>query len=513
MRKEILYGSEARQKIADGIDKVANAVITTLGPKGRCVIISRSLPSPEGMKYYQPIVTKDGVTVARNIMLTDYLENVGCMMIREASEKTMQQAGDGTTTTCLFVQAIVKEGLKLLEEGANPQELKRGIDEAVAYVVSELKKNAIPVGDDIEKIKQIATVSANNDSSIGELIAEAFRVIGKDGIIDIEESKTGKTEIKTSTGFKFEKGWKSPYFITNHARSECELLEPYILLYDKKLTTMPPLGNILEKIISAGKSLLIICDDADGEALAALAMNASQGRIKCCIVQSPGFGESKREAMEDIAVLTGAYFISDEKGISLGSATFKELGKASKVIVGKEETTIIGAESNEKKLKDLLDNLKMDLVEQSEEEREKTEKRIAKLTGSVAVLHVGAATETEMKEKKDRCDDAVRATKAAISEGYVAGGGESFLKIKSGNKIIDSALRKPLEQICKNAGVESMVDKVQDGLGYNAKSGVMENLIEAGIIDPVKVLRCSLENAASTATMILTSETLICDSL
>lgn len=526
MRKEILYGNDARQKIMDGIDKVANAVITTLGPKGRNVVISRSYPSSEGMKYYQPIVTKDGVTVARNIMLTDYLENVGCMMIREASEKTMQQAGDGTTTTCLFVQAIVKEGMKLLDAGANPQELKKGIDSAVHHVVSELKKIAIPVDNDIEKIRQIATVSANNDSAIGDLIAEAFSKIGNDGMIDIEESKTGRTEIKASSGFKFDKGYVSTYFITNYARNECELLDPYILIYDKKLTLLSQLETILQHFVKTNNSLLIICEDGDGEALAALTSNI--GTIKSCIVKSPAFGEAKREHMEDIALLTGGTYITEEKGFSMKSLSIKQLGRAKKAIITKESTTIIGCEGDKKGIQDRLDNLKMDLVNQSEEEKEATNKRIAKLTGSVAVLHVGAATETEMKEKKDRCDDAVRATKAAIAEGFVAGGGTAFSKIEFDEEyfkhspdaylMICEVLKRPLMQICINSGIapDKILMQVLNSartIGYNAKKESIEDLIESGIIDPVKVLRCSLENAASTATMVLTSDTLICDCL
>ncbi len=513
MQKIILYGKEARQKVLDGINKVANAVIVTLGPKGRNVIISRSYPSSEGQKYWQPIVTKDGVTVCRNIMLTDYLENVGCLMIKEAAEKTMLVAGDGTTTTCLFVQAIVTEGMKLIDEGVNPMELKKDIDAAVEYVVSELKKMAIPVGDDIEKIRQIATVSANNDAMVGDLIADAFSQIGKDGVLDIEESKTMETSIKIVDGYKFNQGWKSPYFITNQSKNECELIDPYILLYDKKISVMKDLYKILEKVMASGKPLLIICDDADGEALATLAMN--QNRLKCCIVRSPFMGDAKREAMEDISVVTGGTYISDEKGNSLDTATLKMLGTAKKVLVGINETVIVGGEGNTAVL---LDNLRVNREGKDEVEKEKINKRIATLKGSVAVLSVGAATDTEMKEIKDRCDDAVRATKAAISEGYVAGGGTVFAKMSTSNDVIDRVLITPLLQICENAGVdgtEILKSIRSNGLnvGYNAKTDKVEDLIKSGIIDPVKVLRCCIQNAASTATMILTSECLICDVL
>lgn len=516
MQKVILYGIESRRKILDGINKVADAVVVTLGPKGRNVVISRSYPSQNGMQYNQPIVTKDGVTVSRHIMLTDYLENVGCLMVREAAEKTMANAGDGTSSTVLFVRAIVQEGLKLVDAGANPQEVKKGIDAAVEYVVSELKKMAIPVGDDIEKIRQIATVSANNDTFVGDLIADAFLQIGNDGVLDIEESKTAQTEIKIVDGFKFDKGWVSPYFITNQSKNECELIEPYILLYDKKISVMKPMLQILEKVMGSGKSLLIICDDADGEALATLAMN--QNRLRCCIVRSPNFGDAKREAMEDIAVITGGTFISDEKGNSLDSATIKMLGTAKKVIVGIEETVIIGGGGYDDKMQELLNNLQMNKVGKDEAEKQKIEKRIAKLTGSIAVLSVGAATDTEMKEIKDRCDDAIRATKAAISEGYVCGGGTVFAKMSSANEVLDKVLTQPLLQICENAGVkgDDILKKVRGSnknFGYNAKTDTIEDLLKAGIIDPVKVLRCSLQNAASTATMILTSEVLICDSL
>lgn len=517
MQKKILTGKEARSVILMGVNKVANAVVSTLGPMGRNCVISRCFPSQQGMQYYMPFVSRDGVTVARNITLDDQMENTGANLIKQAAEKTMLDAGDGTTTTCLLMRAILEKGIELVDAGANPQELKKGIDQAVKYVVGELKKMAVPIDGDIEKIRQVATVSANNDTVIGDLIAEAFLKIGSDGVIDIEESKSEKTEIVISDGIKIKRGWESQYFITDKAKMECVLNEPYILLYDKKISTIAQFGESLMPLINEQRQLLIICEESDGEALAGLAMNANEGKFRSCIIKCPEFGEKKREAMEDLAAITGATYISDEKGRALKSITEKDFGHAKKVIIGKNETSIISPKGNKKELTNLLNNLKMDLTKAGAEEKELIEKRIAKLSGSVAVLYVGAATEVEMREKKDRCDDAVRATKAAISEGFLGGAGSSFLKIKSGNEIIDSALSKPMQQICENAGVEfeKKLFLIQchpsENAGYNAKTDRAEDLIVSGIIDPVKVLRCSLENAASAATMILTSETLICD--
>lgn len=518
MQKQILTGKEAREKIFSGVKKVSDAVVSTLGPMGRNAIISRCQPSQTGLQYWMPFVTKDGVTVARNLTLDNQIENTGANLIKQAAEKTMLDAGDGTTTTCLLMKAILEKGIELIEDGENPQELKMGIDEAVSYVVSELKKIATPVGNDIEKIRQVATVSANNDIVIGNLIAEAFSKIGKDGIIDIRESANAQTTIEPSEGIKIERGWESQYFVTNKAKNECELIDPYILLYDKKISTISQFGEILLPIINEGGQLLIICEESDGEALASLAMNASNGSFKCCVIKCPEFGEKKREAMEDIAILTAATYISDEKGKSLSKAVLNDFGRAKKVIVSKNETSIISPTTRKAELSELLDNLKMDLVNKEGEEKEQIEKRIARLTGGVAVLYVGANTEVEMKEKKDRCDDAVRATKAAVEEGYVPGGGTAFLRIESGNEIIDTILLAPLKQICDNAGVDyknilGQVMAAKGNVGYNAKANKIEDMVEAGIIDPVKVLRCSLENAASAATMILTSETLICDTI
>lgn len=529
MQKQILVGIDARQQIFNGIKKISDAVVSTLGPMGKNCIISRCYPSANGMQYYMPFVTKDGVTVAKNITLDNQLENTGALFVRQAAEKTMSDAGDGTTTTCLLLRAIVEKGMELIEKGANPHELKKGIDNAVKYVVEELKKMAIPVSGDIEKIRQVATVSANNDSAIGDLIAEAFSKIGEDGVIDIEEAKGVNTEIKVSDGYKFKRGWISPYFITNHSKNECELIEPYILLYDKKISQFAMVENIIVQTNKQGKPLLIICDDSDGEALAAMASNTVSGAMKVCIVRSPEFGDLKRETMEDLAIITGGTYISDEKGAGLKSVSLRELGKAAKIIVGKEETVIISGNTKKEQLNTLLDNLKMDLTKQVGEEKEKTEKRIATLTGGVAVIYVGAPTEVEMKEKKDRVDDAIRATKAAIAEGYIQGAGNTFTLFEYahfegessydiGYGLLIDILIYPLKQICENAEVdfEEKIKSIKESkweLGYNAKTNTIENLIESGIIDPVKVLRCSLENAASAAGAILTSNTLICDTL
>ncbi len=519
MQRQILYGKEGRDKILSGVQKVAKAVCVTMGPMGRNVIIARCLPSQQGLQYYMPFSTKDGVTVARNITLDDQLENTGANIIKQAADKTMNDAGDGTTTTCLLMKSILEEGLKLIEEGANPQELKKDIEGAVKLVVSKLKENSIPVGKDIEKIRQVATVSANNDIEIGNLIAEAFKKIGIDGMIDIEESKTSKTEIVTSDGIKIMRGWESQYFINKKAKGECELINPKILLYDKKITTLDQIGKILEQCTKQNEQLLIICEEADGQALAGLAMNASSGSFVSCIIKCPEFGELKKEAMEDLALITGATYISDEKGKSLKNCTLNDLGRAAKVIISKNETQIISPEGNKDQLSELIDNLKMDLTKAEGDDKLKIEKRIAKLTGGVAVLMVGAATEIEMKEKKDRVDDAIRATKAAISEGIVPGGGTSFLRVLTSNSVINKTLSRPLKQLCENAGVdfESIKEQVLKdenwGVGYNVKTNKIEDLIKSGIIDPVKVLRCSIENAASAATTILTTESLICDTM
>lgn len=525
MQKTILFGAEAKQKIMDGINKCVNAVKVTLGSNGRNVIIKHSFISPQGqgVQHYPPICTKDGISVLRSITLTDPIENIGCDFVKEASQKTMDEVGDATTTTAVLFQSIVDEGLKQIANGANPMVLKKNIDESVEYVSNELETLASPVAGSVEKIKQIATVSANNDSSIGDLIGEAFEKIGEDGVITIGESKTSETYIDIIEGFQFEKGYIHPNFINNN-KDKCELETPYILIYEKKLSLTKPLEPILQEVITQDKPLLIICDDADGEALATLVMNTVQKRIKCCIVRCPSFGDGKRTAMEDIAMLTSGTYISEEKGYSLDKLRLGHLGKADKVIIGKDNTIIIGGKGDAAKIEDTINNLKMDMANSDVAEKEQLERRIAKLKGGVAVLYVGAATETEMKEKKDRVDDAVRATKAAIAEGVVAGGGTAFIRvlntIEDNNDkkfdVIKVVLKMPLTQLCLNAGIETneIIPKViaADGnFGFNAKKEVIEDLMEVGIIDPVKALRCALQNAASSAGSILTSECLIVD--
>lgn len=511
---QILYGKEARQKLKDGIDKLADAVCVTLGPKGKNVVMGKSIPTSQGVQHYMPDVSKDGVGISRQIVLDDPLENQGAMLIKDAAEKTMAAAGDGTTSTFLLTRSIVNKALEKVNAGENSMEIKRELDKECAYIVDQLKSMAIPVGGDIEKIRQVATVSANNDPFIGNLIAQAFEKIGMDGMIDIEEAKGVKTEIKITDGFKFNRGYLSPYFITNQAKNECELIEPYILLYDKKLTVLKPLQKILELVVSENKPLLIICDDADGQALAGFTMNAANGTLRSCIVKCPEFTEIKREAMEDLAVVTGARYINEEKGVSLENADGTYLGRAAKVVITKEETVIISGTKDQKALTELLNDLKMNLVKAEGEEKDKIEKRIARLQGGIAVLSVGAPTETEMKERKDRCDDAIRATKSAIAEGYVPGAGTAFLRVKDvKNPILKEVLKEPLRQICANAEVDGeqilmQVNNLSGSMGYNAKTDKIEDLIESGIIDPCKVIRCSLENAVSAAGMVITAEVL-----
>lgn len=518
MQKQILYGQSARDVIYSGVKKVSDAVCVTLGPLGRNVIISRCAPSQNGLQYWMPFATKDGVSVARNITLDNQLENTGANIIKQASEKTMLDAGDGTTTTCLLMKSILEKGIEEINKGVNPQKIKSDIDEAVSLVVSKLKALSIPVDGDIEKIRQVATVSANNDKAIGDLIAEAFEKIGMDGVIDIEEAKGTKTEIKISDGIKIQRGWESQYFINNQAKMECVLENPYILLYDSKITKFDQFGKLLELLVQQRHQLLIICGECDGEALAGLAMNARDKVFVSCVIRCPEFGDLKQQSMEDLAVITGGTYISPEKGLSLDKVKLDDLGVAKKVVVSKNETIIVSPDGDRNEIIKLINDLKMDLVGKEGEEKEQIEKRIAKLIGGIAVISVGAPTEIEMKEKKDRVDDAVRATKAAISEGILPGGGSAFLKIKTGDEIMDAVLREPMKQICLNAGVnyEELIQEVsnsEQNIGYNAKDDKVENILEAGIIDPVKVLRCSLENAASAATMILTSESLICDTL
>jgi chaperonin GroEL len=559
MRKQTLYGKEARDKVLAGVNKISDAVCVTLGPLGRNVLLSQSMVVDYGVHSLPIEITKDGYRVTRGFDLDDPFEKPGVLMAKECAQKSVDQSGDGTTTSIVLMRAIVVEGMKLVEAGENPIELKKSIDNAVEYVVSELKRMAVPIRGDIAKIRQISTVSANNDSSIGDMIADAFAKIGDEGIIDIEKSSGVKTEIKISDGYKWSKGWGeiSPLFINNKEKQICEFIDPLILLYDKRILHHTQIKKALELAMSAARPIVIICEDSAEEGLAFLAVNNIQQRIRCCVVKSPGFGDSRREEMEDIAMLTGGTYISDIRGVNIQEIEFENFGQAKKVVVTKDETVIIGGVHDGEELANMLNELRMNLAQaKNEDEKYPIEKRIARLNGGVAVIQVGANTETEMKERMDRFDDSIRATKSAIEEGFIIGAGTAFLRISMGNHIdinmdavtgmpieevlkiynqtglqfyskdknsigrelIFKVLREPLIQICKNAGVnpDDILEKVIKGEindGYNAKTGKIEDLIESGIIDPVKVLRCALQNAASSATMILTSECIICDTL
>jgi chaperonin GroEL len=520
MLKKTLYGPEARARILEGVNKITKAVAVTLGPKGRNCVIANSAVVDYGVHSFPPVVTKDGVTVAKAFDTEDPFEKVGVMMVKEAAQKTVDQAGDGTTTCCVFVNAIVSEGMKAIDNGANPIEVKRSIDKGVEYVVSKLKEMAVPVKGNIETIRQIATISANNDEEIGNWIAEAFEKIGEEGVIGIEASKGLATILKIAGGYKFDRGWVSPYFVNNKDKQVCEFENPLILLYDKRVTHHTQIQRALEISMSKGQPILIICEDASEEGLAFLAMNVIQGRVQCCVTKAPSFGELQRQEMEDIALLTGADYISDIRGKGIKEVKAENLGTARKVIVSKDETIIVDGAGNKEQVKEFLNELRMNLAQaKTEEEKFPIEKRIARLTGNVAVIQVGAATETEMKEKLDRFDDSVRATKAAISEGFVPGGGTAFFRVgESSDGIINSVLSIPLQQICTNAGIDpkTIIDQVtvaKGSIGYNAKTETIEDLIKTGVIDPVKVLRCALQNAASSAGMILTCESMIVDTL
>lgn len=554
-----LYGKEARTKILDGVRKISSAVKVTLGPMGRNVLISQSMVIDYGVHSLPIHVTKDGYTTTKGFDLDDPFEKAGVLLVKEAAQKTVDEAGDGTSTTVVLLEAIVEEAIKRIDEGANPMELKKSIDREVEYVVVGLKSMAVQVGEDNEKLFNIATISANNDPEIGRLISDAFNKIGKEGVIDIEMGKTSKTEIKIADGYRFERSYISPWFMTNREKQTCEFENPLILLYEKMVTHHTQIERALTISIQQGRPILIICEDSKEEGLGYLISNTIQGRVKCCVVKSPSYGEMRREDMEDLAILTGGSYISDSKGLGISEIEFQNFGQASKVLITKEETIIIGGRSDKDALQNLLNELRMNLVQaKNEEEKAPIEKRIAKLQGGIAVIQVGAATETELKEKMDRFDDAVRATKAAISEGYVPGGGTAFLRLinrgirididtiseetpipmedvlriydqtgmefyKTNTEdiltgIIFSALKAPLIQICKNAGVGP--DKILMGvssqigpIGYNAKTDTIEDLVKAGVIDPVKVLRCALQNAASAASMIITTECLIADTL
>ena len=524
MAKDIKFDIEAREGLKRGIDALANAVKVTLGPKGRNVIISKSFGSPQ--------VTKDGVSVAKEIELEDALENMGAQMVKEVASKTNDLAGDGTTTATVLAQAIVKEGLKNVASGANPMDLKRGIDKAVVKIVEHLAKQAKEVGSSSEKIKQVASISANNDDTIGELIAQAFEKVGKEGVITVEEAKGTDTYVDVVEGMQFDRGYLSPYFVTDSEKMVAELDRPYILLYDKKISTMKDLLPVLEPVAQSGKPLLIIAEDIDGEALATLVVNKLRGTLRNAAVKAPGFGDRRKAMLEDIAILTGGTVIAEERGFTLENATIDMLGTAERVSIDKDNTTIVNGAGKSEDIKARAAQIKAQIENTtSDYDREKLQERLAKLSGGVAVLYIGAASEVEMKEKKDRVDDALHATRAAVEEGIVAGGGIALIRAKSalakikpvnadeetGIKIILKALEAPLRTIVENAGVEGsvIVSKVlessREAFGYNAKSGQYTDMFRAGIIDPKKVTRVALENAASVAGMILTTECALVD--
>lgn len=529
MNKEVIFGKEAREKLALGAKKITDAVRVTMGAAGKCVLIGNGAYGNDGMVQLPTIVTKDGYTVTKHFELKDVLENRGAMMIKEAAEKTVTQAGDSTTATCVLAESMISEGVSLIDNGANSQELKRGIEKGVELAVEELKKISIPVSGDNNKIFQVATVSANNDPIIGRYIADAFAKIGEEGIIDIQQSKTAETNIKISDGYKWNKGFISPLFVNVPAKETCEFQNPLILLYEKKITHHTQVQRAAELSLQSNRPLLIICEDAEQEGLAFLAMNNYQKRISVCVVKAPEFGEARRESMEDLALMTGGTYISDIRGVGITDIDIKHLGGAKKVVVTKEETVIIEGEGAKEDIEEFVNDLKMNLTQaQTEDEKYVIEKRIARLRGGVAVIEVGAATESELGEKLDRYDDAVRATKAAIAEGYVAGGGTAFARISQTNWVIPStsisfangiqlvknALQKPLLQISENAGLDSksVLNSVlaeSGNVGYNVKSEKVEDLIEAGIIDSTKALRCALTNAASVAGTALISECMI----
>ena len=523
MAKDIKFDIDARDGLKRGVDALANAVKVTLGPKGRNVIISKSFGAPS--------VTKDGVTVAKEIELADPLENMGAQMVKEVASRTNDLAGDGTTTATVLAQAIVKEGLKNVAAGANPMDLKRGIDKAVIAIVEDLNKQAKKVGDSSEKIKQIASISANNDEVVGDLIAKAFGKVGKEGVITVEEAKGTETYVDVVEGMQFDRGYLSPYFVTNSEKMEAELESPYILLYDKKISSMKDLMPVVEPVAQTGKPLLIIAEDVDGEALATLVVNKLRGALKIAAVKAPGFGDRRKAMLEDIAILTGGTVISEERGFTLENATIEMLGTAEKITIDKDNTTIVNGYGDAAMIKTRVGQIKSQIESTtSDYDKEKLQERLAKLAGGVAVLYVGAASEVEMKEKKDRVDDALHATRAAVEEGIVAGGGVALVRAKgvlekittnnldevTGIKIIARAIEEPLRTIVSNAGGEGsvVVSKVMEGkkdFGYNAKTDEYVDMLKAGIIDPKKVTRIALENAASVAGMILTTECALVD--
>ncbi|MEZ7887304.1 MAG: chaperonin GroEL [Flavobacteriales bacterium] len=523
MAKDISFDVEARAKLKEGVDALANAVKVTLGPKGRNVIISK--------KFGAPSITKDGVSVAKEIELKDPIQNMGAQMVKEVASKTADQAGDGTTTATVLAQAIVGAGLKSVASGANPMDLKKGIDKAVNHVVTGLQKISDTVGKDFSKIEQVATISANNDSKIGALIASAMKAAGKEGVITVEEAKGTSDELKTVEGMQFDRGYLSPYFVTNAEKMEAELESGYILIYDKKISNMKDLLPVLEKTAQTGKPLLIIAEDVDGEALATLVVNKMRGALKVAAVKAPGFGDRRKAMLEDIATLTGGTVISEERGFKLENATLEDLGTAEKITLDKDNTTIINGAGSKKDIKARVNQIKAQIESTtSDYDKEKLQERLAKLAGGVAVIYVGATTEIEMKEKKDRVDDALHATRAAVEEGIVPGGGVAYIraaegleKVKGENEdevtgiaIVRRAIEEPIRQIVANAGGEGavIVQKIREGkkdFGYNARTEKFEDLLKAGVIDPTKVARVALENAASIAGMLLTTECVITD--
>ena len=523
MAKEIKFNIQAREELKKGVDELADAVKVTLGPKGRNVIIEK--------KFGAPHITKDGVTVAKEIELEDPFQNMGAQLVKEVASKTGDDAGDGTTTATVLAQAIVNVGLKNVAAGANPMDLKRGIDKAVAKVVEGIKARAQEVGDDFEKIESVARISANNDSEIGQLIAEAMKKVKKEGVITVEEAKGTDTTVDIVEGMQFDRGYISPYFVTNTEKMECEMDTPYILIYDKKISALKDMLPVLEATAQTGRPLLIIAEDVDSEALATLVVNRLRGSLKICAVKAPGFGDRRKEMLEDIAVLTGGVVISEEKGLKLESTTIEMLGRAEKITVNKENTTIVNGMGSKDSIAARVAQIKAQIeTTTSDYDREKLQERLAKLAGGVAVLYIGAASEVEMKEKKDRVDDALSATRAAIAEGIVPGGGVAYIRcipaldgLKGANEdettgieIVKRAIEEPLRQITANAGVEGavVVQKVKDGegdFGYNARTDTYENFFAAGVIDPAKVTRVALENAASIAGMFLTTECVIAD--
>jgi len=523
MAKEIQFNTDVRSKMKSGADQLADAVKVTLGPKGRNVVIDK--------KFGAPQVTKDGVTVAKEVELEDRFENMGAQMVKEVASKTNEQAGDGTTTATVLAQAIINVGLKNVTAGANPLDLKRGIDKAVAAVVESLKKQSKQVGSDYSKVEQVGTVSANNDSYIGKLIADAMSKVGRDGVITVEEAKGTDTEVKVVEGMQFDRGYISPYFMTNGDKMEAELSNPAILVTDKKISTMKDLLPILEPIAREGRELLIVAEDVDGEALTTLVVNKLRGTLKIAAVKAPGFGDRRKEMLQDIATLTGAIVVSEERGFTLENTTPDMLGKAEKVTITKENTTIVGGAGDKQAIQDRVEQIRKQIeVSTSDYDKEKLKERLGKLGGGVAVLYVGATTEVEMKEKKDRVEDALNATRAAVEEGYLPGGGVSYIRAveslakltgdnedeTTGIRIVAKAIEEPLRQIAENAGVDGsvIVQKIKEGkadFGYNARTGEFVNLFEAGVIDPTKVARVALENAASVAGMFLTTECGIVD--